>query len=258
MALVSRSAGDFGTARTMLQEAQHIHAAHGDHWGLSYTLRYLAVVLWMEADYTSADQAIETALALAREIGDREGAATTLTVRSYVSRSLDDNLVAEGAALESLALHEAYGDRRGAGQALWALGMALVGQRRYHDARAHYTRALATFAEIGDRYFICVCLIGLAEISLAAGRLREGVRLLASGSALMAAMGAPLWPSISRYVRRSVEQAHARLSVRVYDAAWAEGVALSVEQAVALGLAAQEPSRRRNGQSGLAARDLRN
>ena len=74
--------------------------------GLSYTLRYLAVVLWIGSGLHHRRPGDETALALAREIGDREGAATTLTVRSYVSRSLDDNLVAEGAALESLALHE--------------------------------------------------------------------------------------------------------------------------------------------------------
>ena len=49
-------------------------------------------------------------------------------------------------------------------------------------------------------------------------------------------MGAPLWPSISRYVQQSVNQAHSSLSESVYDAAWTEGEALSVDRAVALGL----------------------
>jgi predicted ATPase/DNA-binding CsgD family transcriptional regulator/DNA-binding XRE family transcriptional regulator len=256
LALVSRSGADFATARTMLQEARRIHEALGDQWGLSYTLRYLAVVLWMEADYGAAEQAIDAALALATSIGDRQGAATTLTVRSYVARSLDKNHVAETAALESLSLHDAYGDRRGGGQALWALGMALAGQGRCREALAHYKRALALFAEIGDRYFICMCWIGLAELALAAGRPRDAVCLLAASSRVMAAMGAPLWPSIEPYVQRSVEQAHGSLSQSAYAAAWAAGEALTLESAVALGLGVPEVVRAANGLSGLTAREV--
>src|SRR4029077_2275953 len=118
-------------------------------WGLSYTLRYLAVVLWMEADYPAARRVIEKSLSLAREIGDRQGVAITLTVQSYVACSLGEHKAAEAAAADSLAQHELYGDRRGAAQAQWALGMALAGQRRYADATALHKRALATFSEIG-------------------------------------------------------------------------------------------------------------
>src|SRR5438105_2025858 len=138
--------------------------------GSSQTLRYLAVVLWMEADYAAARPVLDAALALASEIGDRQGTATALIVSSYVARSLGENEAAEAAASEALSLHAWYGDRRGEAQALWALGMAVAGQGRHGEASGCHKRALAIFWEIGDRYFTGVCFIGLAEVALAAGR----------------------------------------------------------------------------------------
>ena len=73
LALVARSGGDFATARTMYEEARRIHEALGDRWGLSYTLRYLAVVLWMEADYAAARAVIDASLALARKSATARG-----------------------------------------------------------------------------------------------------------------------------------------------------------------------------------------
>ena len=110
--------------------------------------------------------------------------AITLTVKSYVACSLGEHKAAETAATDAFAQHELYGDRRGAAQALWALGMAVAGQRRYPDAIAHHKRALATFSEIGDRYFMGVCFIGLAQVALAAGRPRDAVCLLAADAAM--------------------------------------------------------------------------
>jgi predicted ATPase/DNA-binding CsgD family transcriptional regulator len=241
LALVARSGGDFATARMMYEEARRIHEAHADQWGLSYTLRYLAVVLWMEGDYAAAGPVIDASLSLARTIGDRQGVAITLTVKSYVSRSLGEQAAAEAAARESFAQHEAYGDRRGAAQALWALGMAVAGQGRYGEAEAHHKRALSTFSEIGDRYFTGVCFIGLAQVALAAGRPQDAVRLLAADSAMMAAMGAPRWPSIRPYIQQSLDQARATLDAATFEHAWATGESLSVEQAVALAMAVPGP-----------------
>jgi predicted ATPase/DNA-binding CsgD family transcriptional regulator/DNA-binding XRE family transcriptional regulator len=240
LALVARSGGDFAMARTMYEEARRIREALGDRWGLSYTLRYLAVVLWMETEYAEAGPASEAALALAREIGDRQGSATALTVRSYVARSLGDNKAAEAAAREALSLHESYGDRRGAAQALWALGMAITAEGRYGEASGHYKRALAVFSDVGDRFWCCICLTGLAEIALARGHPRDAVCLLAANSAMMAAIGGALWPSIKPHIQRTLEQACARLGEPAFQRTWARGESLSVEQAVALAMSVPE------------------
>jgi DNA-binding CsgD family transcriptional regulator/tetratricopeptide (TPR) repeat protein len=234
LALVARSGGDFAIACTMYEEARRIREALGDRWGLSYTLRYLAVVLWMETEYAAAGTASEAALALASEIGDRQGSATALTVRSYVARSLGDNEAAESAAREALSLHESYGDRRGAAQALWALGMATAGQVRYGEASGHYKRALAVFSDVGDRFWCCICLTGLAETALACGHVRDAVWLLAANSGVMAAIGGVLWPSIKPHIQHTLEQARLRLGAPAFERTWAQGESLSVEQAVAL------------------------
>ena len=246
-------------ARTMYEEARRIHEELGDRWGLSYALRYLAVVLWMEADYARAGEVIAASLAVAREIGDGQGIAITLTVRSYVACSLGDHKAAEAAAAASFAHHERYGDRRGVAQAQWALGMAITGQGGHAEATALHKRALVTFSEIGDRYFTGMCFIGLAQGAVAA-RPREAVRLLAADAAITAAIGAPRWPSIRPYIRQTLDQARVVLDDAAFDEAWTSGEALSVEQATALAMALPEPRRSaprlRVGASPLTAREL--
>ena len=241
LALVARSGGDFATARTMYEEARSIHEALEDEWGLSYTLRYLAVVLWMEAEYAAAGPVIQASIALATDIGDRQGMATTLTVKSYVACSLGEHAAAEAAATESLAEHTSYGDRRGGAQALWALGMAVAGQGRYVEANAHHKRALSIFSELGDRFFTGVCFIGLAQVALAAGCARDAVCLLAADSAMMAALGAPRWPSIRPYIQDTLDSAHTTLDDLAFDQAWTAGARLSVDDAVALAMTIPDP-----------------
>ena len=97
--------------------------------------------------------------------------------------------------------------------------------------------ALATFSEIGDRYFTGVCFIGLAQGAVAAGRPRDAVCLLAADSAMMAMIGAPRWPSIRPYIQQTLDQARARLDEAAFEQAWTTGESLSVEQAAALAMA---------------------
>jgi DNA-binding CsgD family transcriptional regulator len=224
----------------MYEEARRIREAQDDRWGLSYTLGHLAVVLWMETEYAAARPVIEAGLALATAIGDSQGSATTLTVRSYVARSLGDHEAAETAAREALSLHETYGDRRGGAQALWALGMALAGQGRYGEATGHYKRALAVFSDIGDRFWSCICITGLAHTALATGHPRDAVYLLAANSAVMAAIGGAIWPSIKPHVQSTLEQARIRLGGPAFKEAWARGESFSVEEAVALAMSISE------------------
>ena len=94
--------------------------------------------------------------------------------------------------------------------------MAVAGQGRYVEANAHHKRALSTFSEIGDRYFMGVCFIGLAQVALAAGRPRDAVCLLAADSAMMTALGAPRWrgPASGRTFSRLWTRLAPRLTKR--------------------------------------------
>jgi DNA-binding NarL/FixJ family response regulator len=182
-------------------------------------------------------------LSVARAIGDRQGLAITLTVKSYVACSLGEYKPAEAAAADSFAQHELYGDRRGAAQALWALGMAVAGQRRFADAVALHKRALATFFEIGDRYFTGMCFIGLAQGAVSAARPRDAVCLLAADAAMTTIIGAPRWPSIRPYIQQTLDQARAMLDEAAFEEAWTSGESLSVEQAMSLAMAIPAPPR---------------
>jgi DNA-binding CsgD family transcriptional regulator len=121
--------------------------------------------------------------------------------------------------------------------------MALAGQGRYGEANSRHKRALTTFSEIGDRYFTGMCFIGLAQVALAAARPQDAVCLLAADSAMMAAIGAPRWPSIRPYIRQTLDRARAALDEPAFERAWMTGESLSVDQATALAMAVPDPPR---------------
>ena len=126
----------------MYEEARRIHEALGDRWGLSYTLRYLAVVLWMEADYTAARPVIDASLSLAREIGDSQGVGLSLTVTSYVACSLGEHKAAETAARNALRSTNGTAtggaQRRRCGRSEWRSPDRVATR----EANAHHKRAL--------------------------------------------------------------------------------------------------------------------
>lgn len=149
-------------------------------------------------------------------------------------------MAAEALSREALAVVEGTGDRGGTARALWGLGDALAGQRRHAEALAAYQEALAIFRELGEQFFTAVCLGGLANVALASGQAGPAVRLLAADSALRASLGSTRPPDIVPAFERSLATARTVLDEATFAAEWATGQALSIEEAVAEGLALGE------------------
>ena len=118
----------------------------------------------------------------------------------------------------------------------------VAGQGRYIEANVHHKRALSTFSEIGDRYFMGVCFIGLAQVASQPVGTRDAVCLLAADSAMMAGLGAPWrWPSIRPYIQRTLDRLAPRWTTGFRPGLDAGG-RLSVEEAVALAMAIPRPT----------------
>ena len=80
------------------------------------------------------------------------------------------------------------------------------------------------------------CLAGLAQVAGAAGDAEGAARLFGAAEALRQAIGAPIHPPESALYESCIEAVRCRLGRQAFEAAWAEGRALSLEQAVAFAL----------------------
>ncbi|MBI3973469.1 MAG: adenylate/guanylate cyclase domain-containing protein [Chloroflexi bacterium] len=108
-----------------------------------------------------------------------------------------------------------------------------------------HEQSLALQQEAGDRWGIIECLEGLARVAGAQGQLEWGARLLGAAEALREAIGAPLPPADRADYDRDVAVVRAGLGEATFATAWAEGRAMSLEQAVAYALQTHAPGHRR-------------
>lgn len=94
----------------------------------------------------------------------------------------------------------------------------------------------AVFRETGYKWGIALCLKGLAGI---AATQRQSVRaawFFGASEALREVIGIPLRPVERAPYEREVSVARAQLAEQVFAAAWAEGRAMTMEQAIAYAL----------------------
>ena len=99
-----------------------------------------------------------------------------------------------------------------------------------------YAESLGVVRELGAKWDCAACIEGLAAVAGAQGETARAVRLWSSAGAIREAIGAPL-PPVDRPHRDS---AHARLrgalGTATFDGLWAEGRAMTLEQAIAYAL----------------------
>jgi hypothetical protein len=111
------------------------------------------------------------------------------------------------------------------------LGLVAHEQGDNAAARALLEESLTIYRELGDRHGIAWSLEGLATAAL--GAPLHASRLWGAAERLREEIGAPLPPNEKSRYEQQVAAARAALAD---DAAWAEGRAMTLEQAIELAL----------------------
>ena len=92
------------------------------------------------------------------------------------------------------------------------------------------------FQEVGQPLATLLCLEGLARVLGARGRPAVAAHLLAAAAAQRRVLGAPLAPAEQDELDREAAALRGRLGDAAFDAAWAAGQAMTLQQAVASAL----------------------
>jgi tetratricopeptide (TPR) repeat protein len=141
---------------------------------------------------------------------------------------------------ESLALFRDLGDKGGSAMSLRSLGRAATDQGDYRRAAALFDESLALSRDLGDNRDMAAGMEELAAVACAQEQPERAARLFGAAQALREAIGAPRPPADQPRYDRSVAAARAGLGEHAFTAAWAEGRALSVDQALAAARTATE------------------
>ena len=175
---------------------------------------------------------LEEALALYREVGDKSRITNYFTLSARLALSQDDMATARRLAVEGVALNRELGDQQDIAQSLSVLGEVEARQENYASARSLYEESLAIARKRGDKRSIAFYQEAFASVVAAQGELTWAARLWGAAEVLREAIGAPRPPFECVSYKRSVDAARTQLGEKYFAAAWAEGRAMTPEQAL--------------------------
>jgi DNA-binding CsgD family transcriptional regulator len=262
--------GDLAEAKSILDEGIAGLRRARDKVFLAGALGYLGMTLICLGEYESARECIEESLTLGRETesftygislaflaltAQAEGnlklarelaeEAHTKSLYKYllwglVPYSLGCAELAGGAHAAARAhLEEAVAASRDAEDS-WTLGMSLAAYGRMHLAEGDHKRAESVLHEAlevqkptGAKICIVDSLEALSAVAVAVGSHTEAARLYAAAASLRIATGYVRFPSEREAYEANLTIAREGLGTEAFEAAWSEGTAMSMDEAIA-------------------------
>ncbi len=230
--------GNLALARSLLEEALTLFRGLDDPWGITSSLISLASVALERGEYARTHALLEESLALSREQADKRGIANSLLTWAWLLFWSEGEFEQARAMLEeSVALFREVGSQRGMALGLLFLGLLAFAQGEAGTARSLLEESLVLFRKMGNQSMITHCLASVAIVAVAQGQRTWGVRLLGTVETVRETRGVPRPPVMQGFYEQSLASARARLGEEGFAAVWAQGRAMTPEQA----LAAQDP-----------------
>jgi tetratricopeptide (TPR) repeat protein len=193
----------------------------------------LAEVADARGDYEAARGLLEESLGMARELGGSAWLPQWLNLLAWVEQHRGNWQRAAALCRESLEIARPTGRKDHVARALNLLGRVELRQGDLRAARALLAESLTLWRGIGRLMGIAECLESLAGLWALEEQPERAARCLGAAEAIREARGVPLPPSEHAEHDRITRIIRDRCSTEVFAAAWAEGRALTVEQAVA-------------------------
>jgi tetratricopeptide (TPR) repeat protein len=192
LAYAARNVRNDAWARTLLEESLAIAEQTEDKWVIAYVLGYGGRIVAEHGDHALGRSYLQRALAISEESGDNGMAAVALDALARVDRDLGDFVSANEHLREGLALHR----------------------------------------DSGFRQFIPNTLNSAAGLAAVQGQPERATRLFAAAESLREVLGVHLSPGERERYERDMAIARSGLGGPAFAAAWAEGRAMSVEDAI--------------------------
>jgi predicted ATPase len=227
--------GNTVAARPLLEESRTLFKDLGDAWGEAFTLYQLGSVAYLSGDPAVARTHFEESLRLFQKQGDVLYASSELIHLKVIASILSNEETARSLDQQLQLLMQQARNRGALGLYLITIGdMWLHRYRDEQQAKALYREGLSLWRDlqrVEQGISLVKALAGLAEVAAAQGQAERAGRLFGAADSLL--------PSASIYreeVNKRVMAARAHLDPATFEAGWAAGQAMTVEQAITLAL----------------------
>jgi DNA-binding CsgD family transcriptional regulator len=226
-------------ATSLLNECIAAAREANDRAVLAEAIAYLGLVEMRLGESARAIDLLEQSLGLARELGDELAIALALMILGVTSLEQGRFLEARGLLADALQLYARNGVVTLVAVVRTELGCVARGLGEPVLAATLLRQGLVVHHAAGDRTFMGIGLRQIAAV-LAEPLPRRASMLLGAAEALRERLGAAHPPSDRANDERAIAAIRTRLADGAFAAAWAEGRALTLEQAVSEALADTE------------------
>jgi len=232
LAVSARDRGEIAAASSLFERCLAIWKNLGDSADIARALSNLASVMKLQGEYERASSLYDECLAIFRQVGDGAGAAWTLNYLGDVARERADFAAARSYCEQSLAEFRRLHDSWGVASALSDLASLSCDQGNNTEARRLYGESIKVFQELGYKRGIARALECLAVSAAAQSNAEQSLHLAGAAAALRQRLGVPLIAAEQCRLEKALEFARRALGNPAGLAAWMEGWAMPVEQAV--------------------------
>jgi tetratricopeptide (TPR) repeat protein len=241
--------GNYTAAVSVIEEGLGIMRELNESGGSSRAIWKLGWCMLCQGDYEQASQCFAESLPFYRQIGDRDGQSMVLAGLGEVALRQGDYGGATELLEESLVLRREVGDRWGIAASFGTLAWVALRQGDLKRATTLLAESLQLRRELGDRGGTAWCLEKLAEISLTTGQqesaprgdedFRRAARLFGAAEALRAPVNSAIDLVDQPEYERQLVVLRAQLDEATFTTVWAEGQAMTLQQAIEYALAVE-------------------
>ena len=239
--MMAKVQGHRERARELQEESLRLSREEDDKLRIAHSLLVLGITMEGLGDLKRAKELYEEGIVLSREIGYAAILARFLLSLGY--ELLREGDFERGATLneEAAALLRERGYKGGSLElALDNLGWAALLQGNHERARTSFEESLILCKLLGNKLNASESLEGMACISAAEIASERAARLFGAAEALREAVGLEHLPEEDAWRKPYLAAARVRLGEASWAGAWAEGRAMSMEQAIEYALSEQK------------------
>ena len=233
LATIESAHGNYTRATAILEEILALDRENGNRENLAYDLGSLADIDFQQGNYGRAQAFYEESLALHRERGDKNSIAICLHNLGEICHQIGDDAQSLELTEEAAALFRELGVKQGLAVSLGNLGELKLRAGDPEQGQRLYREALSLQQELGAKGDILSILLIFAAFALQAGKPAQSIRLYAAAQTLRQAIDVVFSLAQMGEYESNLASACAQLDSQAFSKAWAEGSAMTIEEAIA-------------------------
>jgi predicted ATPase/DNA-binding SARP family transcriptional activator len=250
---VALIAGEYATISALVESALEIQRQLRDRRAIARSLTTLGITAARLGDYEAAHALHEESLSIVRELGAKQAIEETLCALGSIADARGDHDAALAFHEERLTIAREMGSEWGMADSLYYLGLLARDRGEIGRAGTLWAESIAISQRLGDRHYVAECLEAFASLARPPGTGDNGscesrqtgdgpdralwaARLFGAAAVLRELVSAPVPARRPAEYERQITAARAMLDAATFDAAWADGRAMTPDQAIAYAL----------------------